>query len=163
MAPKIIAGILLIAFSSLLTAQSSTQAPPEGESSSKDTQIDLSPPPGDSVQHPDSTMPADDDTTEMQLWDPHKALKHIEVGDFYFKKGNYRAAQSRYRDALKWKSNDALATYRLAESLEKLQEWSEARKYYESYLKILPNGEFAQQARDAVERLGKRGNNEAKK
>ena len=162
MAPKIIVGILLIAFSSLLTAQSSTQSPPEGESSSKDTQIDLSPPPGDSVQHPDSTMP-DDDTTEMQLWDPHKALKHIEVGDFYFKRGNYRAAQSRYRDALKWKSNDALATYRLAESLDKLQEWSEARKYYETYLKILPNGELAQQAKDAIERLGKRGNSEAKK
>jgi tetratricopeptide (TPR) repeat protein len=162
MAPKIVAGILLIAFSSLLTAQSSTQAPPEGESSSKDTQIDLAPPPGDRVQHPDSTMP-DDDTTEMQLWDPHKALKHIEVGDFYFKRGNYRAAQSRYRDALKWKSNDALATYRLAESLEKLQEWSEARKYYETYLKILPNGELAQQAKDAIERLSKLGNSEAKK
>lgn len=156
---KLFAAILLL--SSLLLGQSSTQVP-EGESSSKDTQIDLSPPPGDRIQHPDSTMP-DDDTTEMQLWDPHKALKHIEVGDFYFKKGNYRAAASRYREALKWKSNDALATYKLAESLEKLQEWAEAKRYYESYLKILPSGELAQQSKDAIERLDRRGKSEAKR
>lgn len=161
MTRHILAGILLLALSAPLMAQSSSQTP-QGESSSKDTQIDLSPPPGDDIQHPDSVGP-DDDVSEMQLWDPHKAMKNVEVGDFYFKRGNYRAAESRYREALKWKSNDANATYKLAQSLEKLKDFSEAKKYYESYLKILPSGELADQSKEAVERLSKPANNEAKK
>jgi tetratricopeptide (TPR) repeat protein len=113
-------------------------------------------------------QPSDeDDVSEMQVWDPHRAMKNVEVGDFYFKKGNYRAAESRYREALKWKSNDAVATFRLAQALEKEEQWSEAKKSYESYLKILPNGEFSQQAREGAERAASRESkpekNEAKK
>src|SRR5690348_18460132 len=67
-------------------------APPAGadESSSRDTKVDLSPPTNDSKQHPDSA--AANDVTEFHPWDPHKAEKNIEIGDFYYKKGNYTAA-----------------------------------------------------------------------
>lgn len=120
-----------------------------GSSSSADTQIDLSPPPGDST-HPG----AESDVTEFHPWDPHRAAKDIEVGDFYFKRDNYRAAESRYREALQFKPNDALATFRLAETLDR-EHNPEAKDYYQQYLKILPSGEFAQQAKDAIERLSK--------
>jgi tetratricopeptide (TPR) repeat protein len=131
---------------------------PEGESSSKDNDIDLSPPPGDAAAHPNSpssygTTAPGADVNEMHPWDPHKALKDIEVGDFYFKRKNYVAAESRYREALLYKNNDAVATYRLAVCLEKLDRPDEAEEEYESYLKILPEGREAEHARKALERL----------
>lgn len=127
-------------------------APPRsvGESSSNSTKIDLSPPPGDTGVHPDVTGT---DTQEFHPWDPHKADKDVEVGDFYFKRHNYKAAISRYREALYWQDNHAIATFHLAEALEKMGEFSEARKSYESYLKILPYGPNAADARKALQRL----------
>jgi predicted TPR repeat methyltransferase len=66
-----------------------------------------------------------------------------------------RAAEDRYREALLYKDNDAMATFRLGECLEKLGQPGAARDNYESYLKILPHGPFAEEARKSVERLKK--------
>jgi tetratricopeptide (TPR) repeat protein len=133
----------------------------DGQSSSKDTEIDLSPPADDAKAHPNSagilmdegTTAGNGDVNEMHPWDPHKAAKDVEVGDFYFKKKNYIAAESRYREALYYKDNDALATYRLAVCLEKLDRPEEARTEFESYLKILPHGPQAEDAKKAIDRL----------
>jgi len=131
-----------------------------GESSSKDTQVDLSPPKDDDKSHPQSEGTLNDaevlsgtDISEAHLWNPHKAAKDIEVGDFYFKRRNYRAAEDRYREALLYKENDATATFRLAESLDKMERANEARQEYENYLKILPNGPQSAAAKKALERL----------
>jgi tetratricopeptide (TPR) repeat protein len=130
-----------------------------GESSSKDTQIDLSPPADDAKKHPESSEALSDsetgagDVAEFHPWNPHKAAKDVEVGDFYFKRKNYRAAEDRYREALFYKDNDAIATFRLAVCLEKLDRPSEARAEYESYLKILPHGPQAEEAQKAIDRL----------
>jgi Tetratricopeptide repeat len=135
--------------------------PGVGESSSKDTPVDLSAPEDDAKVHPQSSKAianAEAETlsngiTEFHTFDPHKAAKDVEVGDFYFKRGNYHGAEERYRDALHYKENDAIATIRLAVCLEKLGILDDARSEYESYLKILPHGPQAQQAQKAVERL----------
>ena len=131
-----------------------------GDSSSKDTQIDLSPPPNDSKEHPKSSDILTDegsagggDTTEFHPWDPHKAAKDVEVGDYYFKRKNYVGAESRYREALLYKDNDAIATYKLAICLEKMNRPDEALAQYEGYLKILPYGPEAAEAKKAIERL----------
>lgn len=134
-----------------------------GSSSSKDTQIDLSAPADDEKAHPKSsdilmdeeTSPENGGVGETHPWNPHKAAKDIEVGDYYFKRKNYVAAESRYREALYYKDNDALATFRLGISLEKLDRPGEARSQFESYLKILPHGPQAEEARQGIERLKK--------
>ena len=90
---------------------------------------------------------------EFKPWDPHKAEKDVEVGDFYFKRTNYRAALDRYREALYYKYDDAVATFRIGVCQEKLGETGEARKAYEAYLKILPHGPFAGEAHKALTRL----------
>src|SRR5271154_6159528 len=59
------------------------------ESSSKQTQIDVSPPSGDKKQ--DSIADNSSDVSEFHPWDPHKAAKCVEIGDYYFKQENYRA------------------------------------------------------------------------
>lgn len=131
-----------------------------GESTSKDTQIDLSPPADDAKAHPQSAealAEAEGTTTggvrEFHFWDPHKAAKSVEVGDFYFKRKNYRAAEARYREALGFKDNDAVATFRLAVCLEKLERPDDAREEYESYLRILPHGPQAEASQKAIDRL----------
>ena len=129
-----------------------------GESSSRDTRIDLSPPPNDAKDHPNSTIPQDDtgdsaDVQEFHPFNPHRAAKDIEVGDFYFKKKNYGAALDRYREALFYKPNDATATFRVAQACEKLARLDEAAENYQQYLKILPNGPEAEEAKKALERL----------
>jgi tetratricopeptide (TPR) repeat protein len=131
-----------------------------GESSSKNSQIDLSPPPNDAKEHSGSSdvltnegPAAGGDTTEFHPWNPHKAAKDVEVGDYYFKRKNYVGAESRYREALLYKDNDAVATYRLAVCLEKMNRRDEALAEYEGYLKILPSGPEAAEAKKAIERL----------
>lgn len=134
-----------------------------GESSSKDTQIDLSPPEDDAKKHPHSSDVSGADVlrdegsnanaSEVHPWDPHRAGKDIEVGDYYFKRKNYNGAEDRYREALFYKDNDAIATYRLAICLEKLDRPDEALVEFENYLRILPHGPQAADARKAIDRL----------
>lgn len=139
--------------------KSDTAARAAEESSSKDTRIDLSPPANDQKNHPLSSTSVDDDRNansdvdELQPWDPHKAAKDVEVGDFYFRRKNYKAAIARYKDALIYKSNDAIAQYRLAESLDKTGNTQEAVDHYKAYLKILPNGPAAKDAQKAIDRI----------
>ena len=128
-----------------------------GESSSKDTQIDITPPEDDAKKHPHSSDALKDEGSgnagEVHPWDPHRAGKDIEVGDYYFKRKNYKGAEDRYREALFYKDNDALATYRLAICLEKLDRPDEALVEFENYLRILPHGPQAADARKAIDRL----------
>ena len=130
-----------------------------GESSSRDTRIDLSPPKDDAKNHPTSGAAVSDademspDVQEFHPWDPHKALKDIEVGDFYLKRKNYRAALDRYQEALVWKPNDAIANFRMAQCLEKLNQPEEALTHYEEYLRILPHGPLSAEAQKGLEKL----------
>jgi tetratricopeptide (TPR) repeat protein len=171
----------LIVLLALLTNVSWSQEPPDKaaaekaaernreaeESSSRDTKIDISPPKGDAKAHPASAdavdalgipLAPDTDTSgiqEFHPWNPLKALKDIEVGDYYFKRKNYKGAMERYKDALYYKENDAVASFRLAQCEEKTGDKAEARKYYEQYLKILPEGPSAKEAHASLVRLAK--------
>jgi tetratricopeptide (TPR) repeat protein len=171
---------ILIAFLALVTALSLAQTPPDKpasdkaadrnreaeESSSRDTRVDISPPKDDAKNHPASKdavadFDADavpdtitDGVQEFHPWSPLKAMKDIEVGDFYFKRKNYKAALERYKEALYYKDGDAVASFRLAVCQEKLGDKAEAKKYYEQYLKILPEGPFAKDARASLDRFG---------
>lgn len=144
-------------------AKGADRTSPGEASSSRDTRIDLSPPKDDAKSHPSSQDAVQDlvpnsDTSgiqEFHPWNPLKASKDIQVGDFYFKRKNYKAALERYKEALYYKDNDAVASFRVAECLEKLGDKDEARKYFEQYLKILPEGPLAKEARASLEKLGK--------
>lgn len=136
------------------------------ESSSRETRTDLTPPKDDAKNHPYSRSAAADleptppsDNTgvqEFHPWNPLKASKDIEVGDYYFKRKNYRAALERYKEALYYKDNDAIATYRMAVCQEKMGNKAEAKKDFEQYLKILPEGPLAKDARASLEKLSEK-------
>ena len=168
--------LLLLFLAQFVLAQSAPppkapdKAPESGtagqESSSRDSHPDIAPPKDDAKEHPDSKTAVKDltppdstdvssDVQEFHPWNPMKAMKDVEVGDYYFKRKNYKAALDRYKEALYYKNNDAVATYRLAVCQEKLGEKVEARQNFEQYLKILPDGPLAKEAQASVTRLAK--------
>lgn len=125
---------------------------PAGESSSKQTQTDVSPPANDASSHPEADL-GNGDVDELTPYNPMKAMKDVEVGDFYYRRENYSAAISRYREALEFKPHDAEATFKLAEALNKTGDFAGATENYEAYLKILPNGPYAKKAKEALAKL----------
>jgi tetratricopeptide (TPR) repeat protein len=131
---------------------------PAGESSSKQTQIDVAPPADDAKKHPEAGLgDSAGDSDEFTPYDPMRAMKAVEIGDFYFKvKQNYPAAISRYREALEFKPRDADATFKLAEVLNKTGDTAGALENYQSYLKILPDGPYAKRAKEEVDKLKKK-------
>jgi Tfp pilus assembly protein PilF len=119
-----------------------------GESSSKDSQINLKARP--SREEP---APAEDESV-LKPWDPHKAAKDVEIGQYYLRLKNYRAALERFNHALTNKPDDAEAIYGLAFTQEKLDLLSLADQNYRKYLEILPKGPKAKDAEEALKRIG---------
>jgi tetratricopeptide (TPR) repeat protein len=133
-----------------------------GESSSRDTRIDTSPP-KDDAKHPNNggglnNDAADNgsDVSEMHPWNPYRAVKDDEVADYYFKQKNYKAALARYQDALANKEKDAIANFGMAECYEQLGQPDQAIVHYKEYLRILPNGPESKKAKKALEKLGEK-------
>src|SRR5215471_10587937 len=116
-----------------------------GESSSKDSEISLGGP---------SKASGSSNVVEIRNYDPHKAAKDVEVGQFYLKHKNYRAALDRFNEALLYKPNDAEATFYLAATQDKLELYDLAYKNYRSYMTLLPEGPLAKQAQEAMSRIG---------
>lgn len=131
--------------------------------------MDLSPPKNDAKDHPNSAAAVANveqdesgNVQELHTWNPHQAAKDVEVGDFYFRQKNYRAALDRYKEALQFKADDAVANFRVGECLAKLNDPGAAIPYYQEYLKILPNGPLAKDAAKALAKLEKTDDASAK-
>ena len=69
-------------------------------------------------------------------FNPLEASRNITAGNFYFKKGNYRAAARRYTEATKWDPTSAEAQLKLGEASEKMRDTAVAREAYEKYLAL---------------------------
>ena len=118
-------------------------------SSSKDSQVDFSagPPPSSYAEL----------TAHRAVnYDPHRATKDIEVGNYYLNRKNYRAALERFHDALLYKPNDAEATYGMAVAQEKMDLFSLAYDNYSKYLEILPEGPRARESEEGMKRMEER-------
>jgi Flp pilus assembly protein TadD len=118
----------------------------QGESSSKDSEINLEGPGR-------TTSGTHSDVHLMYPYDPHKAAKDIEVGEYYLKQKNYRAALDRFNEALLYKPNDADATFHLAQTQEKLELYTLAYQNYHSYATLFKEGPFIKDAQDAMKRI----------
>ena len=103
--------------------------------------------------------PPEEDVTEKPKeysFNPLQAEKEVRVGNYYFRKGSYRAAVLRFREATKWNANFAEAYFRLGEASEKQKDWKSAREAYEKFLELAADDKRAPEVRKKVEKLSKR-------
>ncbi len=112
-------------------------------------------PPGDSS--------GEVEVIEMKPYDPHKAEKDIEVGDFYYKRQNYKAAVGRYQESLQLRPGSPSVTFRLADAYEKNKQPEQAAIYYSEYVRQYPQGPQLTQAKAALDRLAPLVRNDADK
>ena len=112
----------------------------------------LTPNCADVVYHSCWSSPAQDPSARLPEAE-REAQRNRDAGEIYYRDKNYRGSESRFREALRYEPADPVATFGLAESLEKLGKRDEARDVYQTYLKILPNGPSAAEAKKALKRL----------
>lgn len=77
----------------------------------------------------------------------------MTAGNFYFKKGNYRASSRRYLEASKWDPTSTEALLKLAESYEKLRDFPNAREAYTKLLTLSPDAKLADAVKKKLEKL----------
>ena len=106
----------------------------------------------DVVYHSCWSSPAQDPSARLPEAE-RETQRNRDAGEIYFRDKNYRGSESRFREALRYEPTDPVATFELAESLEKLGKRDEARDAYQTYLIILPNGPSAADAKKALKRL----------
>lgn len=87
------------------------------------------------------------------LWNPLRSEKSIEVGLYYFKKGNYDAAIDRFQDAAVYHPGYALPYKYLGEAQEKKGLKGEAVKSFQQYLNLYPHAEDADKVRKHIAKL----------
>ena len=104
----------------------------KSDSPKTDSQADQEPPEEDSSVAP-----------KTYSFNPLEAEKDIKIGAYYFKRGKYRAASGRFREATLWNPNSAEAFLRLGESEEKLNNRKTADEAYNKYLTLNPDGKEA--------------------
>jgi tetratricopeptide (TPR) repeat protein len=76
-------------------------------------------------------------------FNPLQAEKDLKIGNYYFKKGSYKAAVHRFEEALKWNPGFSEAAFRLGEAREKLKDKHGAQDAYKKYLELEPDGKDA--------------------
>ena len=88
-------------------------------------------------------------------FNPLQASKEITAGNFYFKKGNYRAAAHRFEEATKWDATNAQAFLRLGEAREKQHDRKAASEAYAKYLEIAPDAKDAAEVKKRLDKVHK--------
>jgi tetratricopeptide (TPR) repeat protein len=104
------------------------------------------------VDQPKSQQPSDQEPPEEDeslapktySFNPLEAEKDLKVGLYYYKKGNYKAATSRFREATLWNPTYAEAFLRLGESEEKLKDKKAADDAFTKYLSLAPDAKDAE-------------------
>jgi tetratricopeptide (TPR) repeat protein len=124
-----------------------TTAPPK--SAAKRTLNKLDPHCIDVIFHSCWSSPAADPARSTPS-DEEIAAKDIDVGYYYLKDKNYRAAESRLQEALQLKPGSPVALIGLAQAQQKLGQRDEARQSYEEYLKLNPDGSEADKVKKAL-------------
>jgi tetratricopeptide (TPR) repeat protein len=105
------------------------------------------------AQEPNTPEPPEEDEALIQKeysFNPIQAQKEVQIGNYYFKKGSYRAAAGRFKEATKWNENYAEAYFRLGETCQKLKDKAGARAAFEKFLKLEPDSKRAVQVRKSL-------------
>jgi tetratricopeptide (TPR) repeat protein len=96
---------------------------------------------------------ATENAPDQPAWDPLRAEKDIEVGQYYMHKGDLDAAIDRFQDATTAKPGYAVPFRYLAEAQEKKGLKKDAIKSYQRYLDLYPHAEDGDKIRKKIDKL----------
>src|SRR6266849_1662788 len=142
--------ILAAVFLLLAAPHARAQDPPQ-ESTSKPA----SPPNDMKPKSPakQKTDSATQNAPDQPTWDPLRAEKDLEVGQYYMRKGDIDAAIDRFQDATTAKPGYAIPFRYLGEAQEKKGMKKEAVKSYSRYLDLVPRADDAEKVRKKIAKL----------
>ncbi len=138
--------------------QESSSKPP-GSASKPASPPDDMKPKSSARQKKDS---ASQNAPDQPTWDPLRAEKDLEVGQYYMKKGDVDAAIDRFQDATTAKPGYAIPFRFLGEAQEKKGLKKQAIKSYQRYLDLYPHAEDGDKVRKKIEKLYKEVEKEKK-
>ena len=136
----LLAALIVFAISSLIRAQ--TPGEKQAEPPKKDS----------SATAKDAAAPTDDPKGQP-IWDPLRAEKDLEVGQYYMRRGDIDAAIDRFEDAILAKPGYALPYRYLGDAQEKQGHKQQAIKSYTKYLDLYPHAEDAAKIHKRIEKL----------
>jgi tetratricopeptide (TPR) repeat protein len=154
---SILAAILLI----LAVSPAHAQNPPQ-ESSSKPADAPAAPPPASKPSGKQKKDTATQNASDQPTWDPLRAEKDLEVGQFYMKRGDVDAAIDRFQDAIVAKPGYAIPFRYLGEAQEKKGLKKQAIKSFQRYLDLYPHAEDGDKVRKKMDKLYKEVEKEKK-
>jgi tetratricopeptide (TPR) repeat protein len=105
------------------------------------------------------TAPPPEPPVELEnppAFTPPGPAKSVEIGNFYLKRGKYKAAASRFEEAIQSRSDYAPAFLGLGKAYDKMRLRQKALAAYQRYLDLLPSDQDAENAKDvhrAMDRL----------
>ncbi len=99
---------------------------------------------------------------DQPTWDPLRAEKDLEVGQFYMKRGDLDAAIDRFQDATTAKPGYAIPFRYLGEAQEKKGLKRHAIKSYQRYLDLYPHAEDGDKIKKKIAKLYKEVGKEKK-
>jgi tetratricopeptide (TPR) repeat protein len=103
-------------------------------------------------------QPAADKADPVRNYASPSASKSVEIGDFYLRRGKYKAALSRFQEALKTDPHYAPAYREMGKVYEKMGNPQKALDAYRKYLDELPSAQDAREDKrihKAIARLEK--------
>ena len=97
-------------------------------------------------QDPVEVEPPEEDESlrpKEYSFNPLEAQRDLRTGEYYFKKGNFKAAAKRFEEATLYDPNLADAFLRLGDAREKLHDKRGAKAAYQKYLELKPDSKPA--------------------
>jgi tetratricopeptide (TPR) repeat protein len=122
---------------------------PAPESSSKPAEPPA-PKKQDKKHKPDS---ATQNAADQPAWDPLRAEKDLEVGQYYMRKGDVDAAIDRFQDATTAKPGYAVPFRYLGEAQEKKGLKKQAIASYSRYLELYPHADDGDKIHKKIDKL----------
>src|SRR5580704_17510746 len=161
----VVAVLLVIANGFVFEVASYGQEPPPPPTQDPEDKPADSPPPSPANKKAAPQKNKDNATEsadDQPKWDPLRAEKDIEVGQYYMRKGDVDAAVDRFQDATVAKPGYAVPFKYLGEAQEKKGLKKPAAKSYQRYLDLYPKAEDAEKVRKRIEKLYKEAEKEKK-
>ena len=99
---------------------------------------------------PDEENPPEEDESvapEKYVLNPLESARNIKVGNYYWRKGKFRAAAERYQRATRYNPSSPEAFFKLGEAEQKLKHTDAARMCFQKVMQLAPESRLAEEAR----------------